>query len=322
MFKGRVTVLRALFCVGLVLAIDALVTFWWSREGKFVTTAFFLAVGSMVVPIGVKIGHLTLLEMARRLAVFLEPATTEVTPEVWFADAMEKRLRKMSAVYLFAGAFAILSLFAFTQGGAFHFPDTTAKTAFWLTLQMRLIVGWAGIMSGLGLGLIVVMASLIWEFDRFKVKLAPHMFGIRVVGDTLMKLYAMIALIWLVFSSSAITGLEQSAVPMAALAGLALLIFLVSFPLCLLPLHNRMVEEKQRLVVKAYGRLETLRAVELEMRDEAHVLKYGEAKREYEEALDLPEWPFGWKAVVTLTTSALVSNLPAIVGFATKNLFK
>lgn len=321
-FKGRVTWLTTTFVIGALFAAGSLATFWRAGEPTFLTTAFFLSLGAMIVPLGVKIGHAMLQALARQLDVFLVPVEGGEKAGSWFLGAMAKRLRQMGVVYAAAAAFGVLSLVAFAKGGVLEFSDTGEAGWNWLRIQMVATVALGGFMSGSGLALMVMMGSLIWELDRFQVRLAPHPFGVCVIGQTLLKIYAMIAVIWLVFSSSAIVGLREAEVPLSALAGLSLVMFVVSFPLCLLPVHNRMIAEKQRLVVNAYARLEKLAEVDLKQRDEDHLRRYAEARREYQEALDLPEWPFGWKALAALTTSGLVSNLPALVGFLGKSVFE
>lgn len=316
-FGGRVRRLALWVSVGLLLVVASLVTYRISGHKRFLTTALVLSVGTTLVPFGVKLGYSLFAELGQHLHLFLkeEPSLLEAV----FASTMQRRLRKMEAVYFWGASFGVLALAAFYQGGAFDFEANFAhETKILLQAQMGITIGIAGLLSGMGLYLMLMMASVVWELGKFEVKLAPHKFGVCTVGGTLLKIYGMTAAIWFVFSCSAVVGLRDIVTPLAVLAGFSLVFFLVSFPVCLLPLHNRMVDEKRRRVVASYERLEILARTEMSQRDERYIRILSEEKREYQEALDLPEWPFGWKAMVAVGTSGIVSNLPAIVSFASK----
>jgi hypothetical protein len=318
-FGCRVTQLAVWVIGGILLTAISLVTFLLSGDGKFLTTGFVLGLGTTFVPLGVKAGHLMFTELGGLLDGFL---ISEIRrPEDVFFSLLNTRLKRMGIVYFVGAAFGALALIAFAQGGAFDFGgQLSSRTVALLKTQMAATIGIAGFVSGVGLSLMVTMASVVWELGDFKVKLAPHKFGVCTVGSTLLKIYTMTAAIWLVFSCSAVVGLRDIFTPLASLAGVSLVVFLVSFPVCLLPLHRAMVEQKRTRVQLSYGLLERLGAFDLGLRDDLFLRVLGEAKREYQEALDLPEWPFGWKAIIALATSGIVPNLPAIISFASTHL--
>ncbi len=302
--------------VGILLAISALVTFRISGEVLFVTTGFVLGIATTLVPLGVKAGYLIFRDLGRRLDVFLTSAAER--PSEVFSELLDKRLRQTSVVYVSGAAFGLLALVAFTEGGAFEFGP---KAPAMLRVQMGITIGAAGVAAGIGLGLIIILTSIVSELDRFEVKLAPHKFGICAVGNTVLKIYMLTAAIWFVFSCSAVVGLRDIVTPLISLAGLTLVLFLVSFPVCLMPLHRRMVGEKAVRVVQRYESWERLSEKPIGERNEQHFRMLSEAKREYEETLALPEWPFGWKTALAIATSGVVSNLPAIASFVAAHFF-
>jgi len=79
-----------------------------------------------------------------------------------------------------------------------------------------------------------------------------------------------------------------------------------------------MMETKRLRVVAAFERLEELARRPIEQRDDNYRKGLAEAKSEYHDAEELPEWPFGWKVAVGLATSGVISNLAAIFAVLVK----
>lgn len=314
---GRVAQLILWVTTGLLVSVASAVAFYQSSEGVFLTTGFVLGIGMTLVPLGVKAGHIMFRQLGGQLSVFL--SSDSENPSQVFFETMNSRLRRMKSIYTAGLAFGVLSIAGFYFGGVFDFVPAQSETnCLWLKCQLAGTIFIAGFVSGIGLHMLIVMGSIVWVLGRFKVKVVTHQFGVLTVGRTLLRIYTIAAAIWLVFSSSALVGIKDSLVPMASLSGVSLLVFLVSFPVCLLPLHERMLESKRERVIAAFGWLEELSTVPIKSRDDRHFRLQSEAMREYHEAQDLPEWPFGWRSLVTLVTSGFVSNFPVIIGFAFK----
>jgi hypothetical protein len=300
--------------VGLLCGLGSLATFWVTGYGVFLTTGAVLGLGMVLVPVGIKAGYLIMIQLGHQVGAFLHRG--DANPEEFFLAVLHARLGRRRPLGLVAAAVGSVSLVAFARAGVFEFGPMDEGFRPGLSVQIGVTVWLAGFFAGAALYLVFVVGSVIWSLGRFAVVPATHKFGAISVGDSLLRIYGLGGAIWFVFSCSALVGLRDTIAPLVILAGGAMVFFLVSFPICLVPLHRRMLEIKRARVLDCAGRLESLAQRRIEDRDEAYLQVVGEARREYAEAQELPEWPFDRRALAWLLTSGVFSNLPPVAGLA------
>lgn len=252
-----------------------------------------------LVPLVMKGIYAILLSWAQFLPTFLrKDSATSSDYERWIRHQFE-RLNNSSVPRHFGIGSAVITVILFWLGGAL---DELHSVMLVVCLAILLV---SSFVYGVGLASLFFLGQTIWRLGReFPVRVSEHSFGVLSVGRTLVKCYALVAIVWCCYAASGTWESGGGWIPMLPLVVTTLIFFVSSFVVCQLPLHDRMVECKRATLLELDDLLERLTpTVPIDMSQERQRqvdFCVAEIKRVHK----WPEWPFS------------TSNLSGVVGIS------
>jgi hypothetical protein len=184
-----------------------------------------------------------------------------------------------------------------------------------------MVVATSAFVAGVGLCAMAYGMRMIWRFgNSFQISVQSHKFGVLSTGDMLLHCYVLIALIWSSYCCSAIFGVMSSSVaifsiknPIWLLAAPSAALVLISFIVCQVPLHKRMIEFKRDQLIAIETILEELKGYEPTMVNAEVLSKFTFYENQRSQTMSLPEWPFAFGTLLGSVSSASMVILTTLV---------
>lgn len=215
----------------------------------------------------------------------------------------------LSRVPSYAGVGSIpLTTAAFWLGGAFVGLPLLGVVVCLISVALASFVAAAGLVG------VSYLASSIWRLGRcFSVRLSGHVYGVLSTGRMLVKCYALVAIAWCFYTSSATWGLANKWIPLLVLAVPSLAFFIGSFVICQIPLHRRMVECKRAKLAELADLIERLTPKDSGgvSGDLMRQLDFNIAK--FDRVRKWPEWPFGIRNLSAVVGTSVVAVTPQLI---------
>jgi hypothetical protein len=300
------------FLLSLLLVGLSLLLFFLQNEAVFILTAMPLAITLFLVPCGIKLGVIVMNNWAKEVRHFIIYPEQDV--QTWFQN-QGIVFEGTKGMIIWSLLVSVIALATFLLAGAFSNLNIFSSVA------LSLILLSSGFFAGVALYCLFCLGRVIWRFGRFSLKVHAHPFGVMTTGQALLKCYFIAAIIWCIYTSSATVGLAAEWIPMISLAVPSVIFFIVSFIVCQLPIHNKMVDFKRVELDEIEKTLESLIPKKLDelTQERRNQIEFIEKKRT--EIIALPEWPFGWKSLLVTGLSGITSVLPTIISLS-KEAFK
>jgi hypothetical protein len=297
----------------LVLSALSLGVAWWIYRAthRVADLGTFAAFASTIalVPLAMKTIFHVIWEWRSRAADFARSEDLDSDPRVaaWIESEFKAFLR--SAVPLVVGlAYATFALLVYQESGTFQ--DLSALQA----LLGKCVIWLGSLMCGIGLMSIFYLGRLIWRMGKkYHVRVANHTHGILSTGDALLRCYLVIAIVWAVYTSSAVWNLSGRVLTLLALSLPAVCLFISSFVVCQLPLHDRMLEAKRARLKALDDLLQELTPVDVHQLTEHRKEQVDFCVEEIERVASWPEWPFRIRAFSGVVAASVGAIAPTIL---------
>jgi len=299
--------------IAMTIAVKA---FWWTvplaRFGRQIVPVSFAVA---VIPLMIRVCYDRLAAWQGSMARMFDASPERLNDWRALVRRLANNLPAPTASGLGLLLLAAATFFRLLATGLDRPPHRLAVWAF---------QGLGTFMAGVALYYVVAFSVAIWRLGRFNVRVERHQVGVRRIGAIMACCWMSAAIIWGAFTSTAVKnpflcaeaqvriGAQWAKTPPACpdahwglfwFCGVVATLIVASFVLCQLPLHQRMVECKRRERERIEGLLGTLlqNVTELKDHDIARVT-FLEARIV---AIDqLPEWPFHYKAFMSVATAA------------------
>jgi hypothetical protein len=283
-----------------------------------------IAFGFISVPAAFKFSHARLIAWAQNVNTFAvrddAPLTHEnAEPKNW---VMHELSFFGGSVRMYAAGIvlALWSLFAFYLGN--YFDGLTELEVGYLCSLIAFSAG----LAGFGLDAIFSTSRLIWRFGRkYRIVVRGHKFGVLSTGRVLGECFLAVAVVAMIYYSSAILGLKHLPgdltyrnAPLLMLSAPTLIFIFASFVVCQIPLHIQMIDYKKNQLTDIERILDQLKT---RINDEIssmlqRQIAFFEGRRT--QIMTLPEWPFGFNGLVAAIGSSIVPLVPSLIGFLVK----
>lgn len=303
----------------LAVALATMATSGATDKRAFAGFCIAYGMGFITVPIAFRFSFVIFENWIENIKTFARPDVGQDRKSS--AAIVEKWTRKELSflapsvpMYIFATLFAGLATIAFFAGdypiGVFSFPQICAL----------LILLFAAFLAGLGLYGIFGGCRMVWRLGQFRIQVREHKFGVLSTGRVLAQCYFLIAIAWSIYVAGAFVGLNygnftlsSAKYPLLLLAIPSLLIALISFVICQIPLHKRMLEFKHNELMLVENCLDDLNMVANVniSQDDRSKIEFYEKKRS--QILLLPEWPFKFGTLLAAAGSTATILLPTLL---------
>jgi len=215
---------------------------------------------------------------------------------------------------------ALWTLCAFYLGS--YFDDLTELEVGYLCCLMALSAG----LAGFGLDAIFATGRLIWRFGRrYRIVVRGHKFGVLSTGRVLGHCFLAVAIVAMIYYSSAIFGLKHLPAdltyrnaPLLMLSAPTLIFIFASFVVCQIPLHIQIIEYKRNQLTDIERILDQLKTRINDNIGSILQRQIGFFENRRTQIMALPEWPFGFSALLAAIGSSIVPVLPSLIGFLVK----
>jgi hypothetical protein len=269
----------------------------------------FALLGSCIAlgPLAMKAIYAILLGWSHDVPAFLRQDQSSPEWQCWFEKQFERFSSSPAAVY-FGAIYAVFSVAAFWLGGAF-----TGLSSFMLVICFA-IAAIASFVCGVGLAAIFYLARLIWDVgSQYQVRVSEHSYGVLSTGKMLVKAYALVAVVWCLYTGSAASHLRGKLIPLLALAVPAVIFFIGSFLISQFPLRRRMVECKRSALLELDKLLESLTPKQPSDVTEERQRQMNFYVSEMHRIQKWPEWPFSIGNLSGLMGATLGAVAPALI---------
>ncbi|SJM93203.1 membrane hypothetical protein [Crenothrix polyspora] len=279
--------------VSLVPINLSVVLFAQTGNRVFISTAMPSSFAISLLPLAIKIGAIFMDYWGRGLRHFVLCPEQEI--ESWFQNQMA--FLSGSLGMLFSGIFlSVLGITLYYFSGVFVGLNNTQAVTLALIILLNCLVSGAAWFS------LFCFARIIWRLGRFPLKVEQNPEGVLSTGNTLMKCYAITIILNYTFSLINSIAMQNMRL-LFILEAPYIVFFAISFIVCQIPVHNRMVDYKKLKLAEIDGLLASL-----SQQQNPNTLMEAEALRPQMEALKktranimaLPEWPAGWKSVLKI----------------------
>jgi hypothetical protein len=298
----------------------------WQREDprSYLGMCLPIAFGFISVPAAFKFCHARLVAWAQNVNTFAvrddAPLTLKnVEPKNWVLHELSffGGSVGMYAAGIILGSW---SLFAFYLGN--YFDGLTEREAGYLCCLIALSAG----LAGFGLDAIFRTSRLIWRFGRnYRIVVREHKFGVLSTGRALGHCFLAVAVVAMIYYSSAILGLKHLPgdltyrnAPLLMLSAPTLIFIFASFVVCQIPLHLQMIDYKKNQLTDIETILDQLKT---RINDDISSMlqrQVGFFEGRRAQIMTLPEWPFGFNGLLTAIGSSIVPLVPSLIGFLVK----
>ena len=236
---------------GLISGISLVIASHRADPRSYLGICLPIAFGFISVPTAFKFAHARLVAWAQNVNTFAvrddAPLTLEnLEPKNWVLHELSffGGSVRMYATGIILG---LWSLFAFYLGS--YFDGLTELEIGYLCCLIAL----SGGLAGFGLDAIFGTSRLIWRFGRrYRIVVREHKFGVLSTGRILGDCYLAVALVAMIYYSSAILGLKHlpgdltcKNPPLLMLSAPTLIFIFASFIVCQIPLHIQMINYKK-----------------------------------------------------------------------------
>lgn len=311
--------------VFVLLSAISLVIAWQRDEPRsWLGLCLPIAFGFISVPSAFKFAHGRLVTWAQNVNTFAvrddAPLTLEnPEPKDWVLHELSF-FGGSAGMYAAGIIVASWSLFAFYLGN--YFDGLTGLELGYLCCLIALSAG----LAGFGLDAIFRTSRLIWRFGRnYRIVVREHKFGVLSTGRVLGQCFLAIAVVAMIYYSSAILGLKHlpadltyKNAPLLMLSAPTLVFIFASFVICQIPIHIQMIDYKRNQLTDVEGILDKLRT---RINDDISFVlqrKIGFFEGRRTQIVTLPEWPFGFSGLLTAIGSSIVPLVPSLIGFLVK----
>jgi len=293
--------------------------FAWNMNEPRAYLGFSLtyAVGFLTVPLVFKFAQSRFEYWAENAKTFVEPTDNIASQDLerWLKNEISF-FGGSPPMYVTGLLTAMAAFFTFWLAEYPAVQLNNAASIFTTLLQFA-----STFVAGLGIYGIFCACRTIWRIGKkFRVRVKTHKFGVMSTGIVLVQCYFAVAISWSIYVLSAILGVEhfefallEAKLPLLILVLPTLAALFVSFVVCQTPLHLRMSQFKRDQLEKIETILDGLRPTHDQQftRDIADKIAFFESRRT--EIASLPEWPFGYKAIVANVGSSIAVILPTLI---------
>jgi hypothetical protein len=292
--------LLAWCAIGSTLSLVVLLSLLLGHIPLPVAAALLLQVIAMLLTaIGMRVAAAIFSEWQKFIPGFLRTDDLQRLQQ-WLMRENQVFYKSRTAV-CFALGFALLAACTYTWGCRMYIGSH--PLVMYLVPATLLLTGFV---AGIAIANIFFFSRFVWRLGLFPIKVSQHSFGPLSTGHTMSILYLIAAGVWVCYTISAI-WLEDSWIPMLAHALPSLILFISSFVICQIPMHLRMLDHKRSEIMAIESLLN-----ELEPGEPDELTKERSAKLEYYkaklgEAMDLPEWPFQFSQLATISVSGFTA---------------
>ncbi|MBI3514432.1 MAG: hypothetical protein HY060_10270 [Proteobacteria bacterium] len=280
------------------------------------------AIGLITVPLVFRFAHSTLIEWGANIATFATPRAKHGAHDGsdisgWIARELSY-FHGSRPMYAAGAATAVLALFAFLLGDyAIGFDDPASFFG-------CAVIGLTAFPAGMGLYAMFCTCRMIWRLGSFRIRVEDHAFGVLSTGTALARCYFAVALVWGVYTTSAVLGLRHwridgAMLPMLVMAAPTFLGIIASYVICQVPLHRRMIEFKKGELGLVDRVLDQFRHVTPESLTTEIKSKVEFFENRKSRMIGLPEWPFSNRALLGAVGSSATAISP-VVGLVQKLL--
>lgn len=299
--------LSAWVALGLLAVAISGVGFWFLHKTALLATFLILGACIAIVPVTMKGIYTILVAWTATAASFLKQDQLPISEwQGWFRQQFEIYSSSRAILY-FALIYTTFAVPAFWLGGAFD------EIPIPMALVCAVIAGLASFVCGVGLASIFYLARFIWQVGcQYSVRVSAHSYGVLSTGRMLVRCYALVAIVWCLYTSSGTFYLSGRSVPLLALAAPAILFFLGSFVLCQFPLRKRMVECKRAALLELDDLLERLTPKEPEEITDERERQIHFCLSEMKRVREWPEWPFSLGNLSEVTGASLGAVAPQL----------
>jgi hypothetical protein len=322
-FKGR-PFLFEIVIFALFAMASCVIASYMSEPRQYLGLCLPVAVGLLSVPFAFRFAHRRFIDWARTVNSFADRVGRHSADQ---NDAEKWVLAQLSFFAGSAGMYwtglglLVWTLLAFYVGD--YFSNLNAlQIAFFCILTTL-----SAFLAGLGLYAIYEASRLIWRLGdgTFRISVKAHKFGVLGTGRMLGECYFVIALVCMVYYTSAVLGQKHLFSdfkywnpPMLMLVLPTAGFILFSFISCQVPIHRQMVIFKKNELARIEHKLDQLKlqidkSLTSKLRED---IKFYEDRRV--ETLSLPEWPFGFRGMLGAVGSSITVVLPTLLGLLAK----
>jgi hypothetical protein len=306
--------------------LSCLIAAYMTEPRPYLGLCLPVAAGLLSVPFSFSYAHHRFIEWAQNVNSFATPISSEhSTNQGIIADKFVLTqlsfFRGSAGMYLTGLALPVWTLYAFYLGD-YLLRLSVLQLGFFCLLTIL-----SAFLAGLGLYAIYGASRLIWRLGdgTYRIVVKGHKFGVLSTGRVLGQCYFVIALVCMVYYSSAVFGEGQLNTDFKYWNPPLLMLVLptagfisCAFVGCQLPLHRQMVAFKKFELAKIESKLDQLKShsdekLTSELRDD---IKFYEDRRL--ETLSLPEWPFGFRGMLGAIGSSFTVLLPTLFSLAAK----
>jgi hypothetical protein len=282
----------------------------WSEalSGRFFRQVGPVVVGLASIPLVVRYCYERLTRWHASLPEFLRPRPGE------FAEWLERKHLQVSRnarpTLLGIGIMLVAHL---------AFPSLSAGLPFREALIFQGLTLIGAFFAGVGLYHVAAFGVLIWHLGDFEITVDDQPSGVRSVGGLMSTCWSLAALVWCLFTSTAVMhdGIRVHAVLYLSIP--CALVLIASFVICQVPLHRRMAAYKAAEVKRLRALLVPLsvKGIDQLVADEMARIRFIEQR--IARAAKLPEWPFHWGALLRVSSLSLSFVLPHAASFLVEN---
>ncbi len=296
-----------LSCASIALSLNT------SNPKAYSEMCLLLTIGLVAVPSVVRACHFLMLDWSRNTKNFI----TDIPPSIAKIDDWWNRelsIFEGSPTMFMAGvAVALIALLGYSLDD-YPIGVQSLENAF-----AACILAASAFAAGVGLCTMVYGTRIIWRFGTaFKISIQGHRFGVLSTGDMLLNCYFLIALTWSVYLSSAVFGIMAGNLPINSwknpvwiLALPSALAALITFVVCQIPLHQRMIEYKRERLMTVETILKNLKISDANLLNADVLSKIRFFEDQKSEAISFPEWPFAFKTLLgSLGSTSMVVLAP------------
>jgi hypothetical protein len=308
----------------LLATISCVIARYMTEPRPYLGLCLPVAVGLLSVPFAFRFAHRRFIEWARNVNSFADRpgdhSTDQQDAEKWVLTQLSF-FAGSAGMYWTGLALSVWTLFAFYLGHYFSNLNVL-QIAF-----VGILTALSAFVAGLGLYAIYEASRLIRRLGdgTFRISVKGHKFGVLSTGRMLGECYFVIALVCMVYYTSAVLGQRHLFSdfrywnpPMLMLVLPTAGFLLFSFIRCQVPIHRQMVTFKKNELAKIERKLDQLN---LQI-DQSLTSKLREDIKFYEdrklETLSLPEWPFGFRGMLGAVGSSITVVLPTLFGLLAK----
>ncbi len=281
--------------------------------------------GFLTVPLAFKLSYGIFLKWGNTIENFIVPSTPG-TLHKWFRQEMQF-FEGSWAMYSAGICLGLLALFAMYIGNYLtNYPLSSVVYVYAITFVTAFL-------AGIGIFAMYCASRVIWNIGKLQdtsLRVEAHKFGILSTGTVLAKIWFIIVLIWCVYYSSSIFGLQVISfktwltnVYAWILVSPTLPLIVGSFFVCQVPLHNRMLEYKRNEL----RLIENLLQKELEIHKLNDLTEERRAKIDFLERrksffIKLPEWPFAMSTLIGVGASTFMPLFLSLLSVMTAEIIK